>query len=101
MTDSSDYFSDWSTDYSSDDTVVKTRNVSTATTVNVSAMPVVWQTYTWDIAGALLHTSTMARPSIELGTSPDSAGAAAGASASTEDGGGSAAVTAGAMPMEY
>jgi hypothetical protein len=101
MTDSSDYFSDWSTDYSSDDTVVKTRSVATNATVTVGPTPIVWPTYTWDITGAFLHNSLMARPTIEFGTSPASAGATTGASSSTEGGAGSSAATAGAMPMEY
>jgi hypothetical protein len=67
MSDSSDYFSDWSTDYaSSDETVVKTRNVTTNAAVMVGSTQVNWPTFTWDMTAAVLHASLMPRPNIEV-----------------------------------
>jgi hypothetical protein len=90
MSDSSDYFSDWSTSSedsaSSDETVVKTRSRVDSAVVTIGTAQVNWPTFTWDMTAAVLHASLMQRPNIEVGADPIHLGLTAGPPLSTENG---------------
>ena len=105
MSDSSDYFSDWSTEdsASSDETVVKTRSGTNNAVVTIGTTQVNWQTFTWDMTAAVLHASLMQRPNIEVGANPAQSGLTAGPPPSTENENDREPTrgTVGAMHMEY